>query len=184
MFVPGPTGAAGSPSAVEVVGADVPTSSFAVNSLAYVDIVNDTANIAVGDTIELEAEFAILNNSAATRVYTVELTFGAQVIEAPMTSLVNNATNWGRIRCKGVFGVDSAALWRLLMVTEYFGTAAKNTPANFIGTSADGQSNYNTGVTDETGAGKAVKLRVKSASATATQTLELVSYRIRKVPTT
>ena len=184
-WVPGPPGAQGPPSAVEVVGANVPTASIDVASVTYVDVAVDTANFAVGDTIEIEAEFVILNNSAATRIYTFEVTMGAQVIEISMASgLAASGTSKGRFHERAVFGIDSTSLWRLIMYHTYFGSAADNSVSNEPGTTQDGGAIFKSGATDETGASKDVKLRAKSNSATATQTLELVSYRIRKIPTT
>lgn len=181
----GPQGAQGSAGASDLVyvaaGADT-----AVNVTADATIVTrNVAGVAAGDQIVADGHFTILNNSGATRVYVLTLDFGGLFdIEFSTGALAASATLMHPFFIRAVLDVRSTSLAYSVVSIE--GQLAAGVAAGgdtTMGAASLYGRSWGTTASNATGT-LAVALKVRSANATATQTLRLHHLSIRKVTPT
>lgn len=157
-----------------------------IASITDVTIASDVVTgLAAGDQLIIEAEFIILNNSAATRNIIVTLDIGTTFdIELTMPALAFSATLMHPATIRGVLNVRSTSL-------AYFMTSLEMQLAAGIAAGTDTSAaathlhakGWNTTATDLTGS-ETVNLFMRSAAATATQTCRLLGFRIHKISPT
>lgn len=131
--------------------------------------------IAAGDTIEIEVIFTLLNDSAATRVYTPLVKIGATTIHGnALSSIANNA---------------AARPSRLYVRIGCTGTATQRTFVDLdIGPTGTGATGYAFGnrsistATEDMTTVKTFDFQLASAVATATQTARIDQASIRHTP--
>jgi len=160
--------------------ADAPILAVAANSTTLVDLVSKTVTVTAGDTIEIELTGTILNNSGATRTYTFEAelgAFGVTCIDG--TTIAASATNRAPIKLRAVYAVKSTTEAAVTIFAEHSAPGAADTGLS-IATTTYRQA-WHTSASNLTGS-QAVKLRVLSSAATATQTFTVFSYRIVQHP--
>ncbi len=160
--------------------ADAPILAVAANSTTLVDLVSKTVTVTAGDTIEIELTGTILNNSGATRTYTFEAELGAfSVTCIDGTTIAASATNRAPIKLRAVYAVKSTTEAAVTIFAEHSAPGAADTGLS-IATTTYRQA-WHTSASNLTGS-QAVKLRVLSSAATATQTFTVFSYRIVQHP--
>lgn len=155
----------------------------AINSVTDVTIATrDVGTTAANDVLIIEGEFIILNNSTATRVYNITVDFDtAFVIEMITGSLATSSTLLHPCSFRFVCNIRSTSL-------AYCVGKAHMGPAAGIADSG----NPTLAATDLTGIGWAssggnltgtttCNLKIRSASATATQTCRLVNFEVRRI---
>lgn len=156
--------------------ADAPINAVAVNSTTLVDLVSKTVTVTAGDTIEIELTGTILNNSGATRTYTYEAELGAFGLTClDGTTVAASATNRSQINIRAVFAVQATNNAAGTIVAQRAAPAAADVAGSIATTTY--RHTWRTTTSDLTGS-QAVKLRVLSSAATATQTFTVFSYRI------
>ena len=171
-----PAGGA-SPVVYVAAGADV-----AINNAADQTIVTrDVTGVGATDIIDVTADFVILNNSTATRVYVLTLDFdGLFDVEFTTGALATSATLMHPFTVRGVLNIRSTSLAYATFVCEGqlaagiasgadTTMAATHLRAQGWGTTASNASSTTT-----------VALKIRSADATATQTCRLLSCVINK----
>ncbi len=153
----------------------------AINSTTDVTIVTTGVSTAVGDKLLVEAWFTILQNSGATRVFNISLDFdGAFPSEFITGALAASATLLHPMRLKAVLDIRSASL--TYAMAEIFGNPAAGIAddANMtMGTTGLWARTWGTQTSDMSGT-TTVAFMIRSANATATQTLRLHTFTIRK----
>lgn len=153
-----------------------PNSDTAINSTSDVTIISDSVGtVAAGDEIEIEADFTILNNSGAVRIYTVTVEFGALTFSIVAGAQSTHATSRAPWRVVARCAVSSTSLARCHGISWGRTISAANTTGG-----PEVSSIWNSTTSDITGA-MTVALKVKSAATTATQTLTLQNWRIRRM---
>lgn len=162
----------------------VPTpADVAINSTADVTIVTrDVTDVAAGDQIIVEAWFIILNNSTATRIITLTLDFdGAFDIELATGALAFSATLMHPICIRAVLNVRATNLAYAMasMEMQLLAGIASGTDTTAAATHLQAKG-WGTSAADLSGT-TTVALKARSAATTATQTLRLVCFTIRKV---
>ena len=172
-----PSGGGGS----DIVGADGVGSSTAVNSTSDVTIFSKSVTgISVGDTIVIEIDYRLLNNSGANVTFTPTIELGGSGLSGAQPSTTTSATAWVLQKMLATFAISSTSLVRanqgVMGALASLGTIAALSNTTYSGQIA------NDFAVDRTGT-HTVALKVRSSSATATQTCVLISYRIRKVST-
>lgn len=160
--------------------ADAAINAVNAASTTLVDLVSQTLTVAVGDTIEIELTGTILNNSGAVRTYTYEAELGAFGLTClDGTSVAASATNRSQINIRAVFAVKATNNAAGTVVTQRATPAAADVAGSIATTQY--RHTWNTTTSNLTGS-QAVKLRVLSSAATATQTFTVFSYRIIQQP--
>ena len=162
-------------------GADV-----AINNAADVTVVTrDVTGVGATDILDVTADFVILNNSTATRVYVITLDFdGLFDVEFTTGALATSATVMHPFTVRGVLGIRSTSLAIATFVCEgqlaagiASGTdttmAATHLRASGWGETASNASGTCT-----------VALKVRSAANPTTQTCRLLNFQIRKATPT
>lgn len=158
------------------------TADTAVNSVSDITIVTrGVTSVVAGNQIIVEGAFTILNNSTATRVYTITLDFNAAFdIEISTAALAVSATLIHPFFFRAVLDVRSTSL--AYCVTQIDGQLAAGVVSGgdttMAATHLQGRSWGTTG-SNLTGT-TTVALFIRSASATATQTCRLHQFSIRK----
>lgn len=156
--------------------ADAPINAVAANSTTLVDLVSKTVTVAAGDTIEIELTGTILNNSGATRTYTFEAELGAFGITClDGTTVAASATNRAPITLRAVFAVKDSSTAAGTLVSQRSAPGAADTGLSIATTTY--RHAWHTSASNLTGS-QAIKLRVLSSAATATQTFTVFSYRV------
>lgn len=154
----------------------------AINNVADQTIfTKDLTSIAAGDRIVLEAWFTILNNSGATRIYVFTADFdNAFDIEISTGALAFSATLIHPFRITAVCDVRSTSLAYEVVETLGF-TAAGIASGGDTAMAATmlGATSWGTTASNLTGT-LTCNLKVRSANATATQTLRLHHASLRK----
>jgi hypothetical protein len=185
MGPPGPAGAAGGGGSSDVVyvagGADT-----AINSVTDVTIVTrDVTSVSSGDKIMVEAWGTILNNSGSTRNIILTLDFDAAFdVELTMPALATSSTLLHPFHIKAVLDIRSASLAYGMMFLDMQLAAgiASGTDTSAAATHLQAKG-WGTTASDLTSTCTVV-FKVRSASATATQTMRLHNMVIRKVTPT
>lgn len=157
--------------------ADAPMNGVNVASTTLVDLVSKTVTVTAGDTIEIELEGTITNNSGATRTYTFEAELGAFGVTCVDGTTVPAGTNRAPIKLRAVYAIKSSTDAGVVFYTERAGTTPADTGVSIATTSY--RHAWNTSASNFTGS-QAIKLRVLSSAATATQTFTVFSYRINQ----
>ncbi len=160
--------------------------NFAINSTSDVTIVTrDVTGVAANDQLIVEATFLIMNNSTATRVYVITTDFDeAFDVEHSTGACAFSTTLWHPFQVRAVLNVRASNLAYATMVTE--GQLAAGVASGGDTTMAATHlraMGWGSTTSDLTGT-TTVALKVRSANATATQTLYLLSLTIRKVTPT
>ena len=158
----------------------------AVNNVADVTIVTrDVTSVGATDKIEVIADFVILNNSTATRVYVITLDFdGLFDVEFSTGALAFSATLMHPFTVRGVLDIRSTSLAYATFVAE--GQLAAGIAAGGDTTMAATHlrsQGWGTTTSDASGT-CTVTLRIRSANGTATQTCRLHGFQIRKMTPT
>lgn len=162
------------------------TANTAVNSVADVTIVtHDVTGVAAGDQLVVEGHFTILNDSTATRVYAITVDFdGLFDVEISTGALAFSSTLMHPFYFRACLDVRSASLAYAVFSVEGQLAAgiASGTDTTMAATHLRGMG-WGTTASDVTGT-CTVALKVRSANATATQTLRLHQFSIRKMSPT
>ena len=162
-------------------GADV-----AINSVTDITVVTrDVTSVGATDILDVTADFVILNNSTATRVYVITLDFdGLFDVEFTTGALAFSATLMHPFTVRGVLSLRSTALAYATFVAE--GQLAAGTAAGGDTTMAATHLRaMGWGTTTSNASGTCtVTLRIRSAAATATQTCRLLNFQVRKATPT
>ena len=162
-------------------GADV-----AINSVTDITVVTrDVTSVGATDILDVTADFVILNNSTATRVYVITLDFdGLFDVEFTTGALAFSATLMHPFTVRGVLSLRSTALAYATFVAE--GQLAAGTAAGGDTTMAATHLRaMGWGTTTSNASGTCtVTLRSRAANATATQTCLLLNCQIRKATPT
>ena len=159
-----------------------PGADTAVNDTNDVKIVSHAVTgLVAGDQVVINGMFTIFNDSAASRVYTVTVDFdGLFDVELASFTLVTAATHMFDLYA--VLDIRSTSL-AYGVFTLNQGTAAGTASGGDVsmsGTTPGQARGWGTTASDATGSTN-VTLHVRSASATATQTLRLHNFTVRKV---
>lgn len=167
---------AGSSPVVYVAGAADP----AINSLTDITIVTrDVTGVGTTDKLTVETEFTILNNSGATRVYTITLDFdGLFDVEFQTGALATSATLIHPFYMRGTLDIRSTSLAYGVFTIEGQLAAgiASGTDTTMAATHLRGMG---WGTTTSNASGTTTcALFIRSASATATQTCRLHKFVI------
>jgi hypothetical protein len=136
--------------------------------------------LSAGDTVEIEATGTILNNSAANRTYTFQFAWGGltlEVVDGAVTTF--HATQRTAFRVRAVAAVKSSTSCAAFAETHRSAMTAANTGGS--GSSATFRFGWEVSASDITGT-QTMELRAKSSAATATQTLTVQTWRIRRMP--
>lgn len=157
-----------------------------INNVADVTVVTrNVTGVAAGDQIIVEADFVILNNSGAARVYVITLDFDSLFdVEFTTGSMAASATLMHPIRIRAVCNVRASNL--AYMTAELHQQLAAGLAAGAdVATAATMLQNMSWGssTSDATGT-LTVDFKIRSANGTATQTCRLVGFTIRKVSPT
>lgn len=156
--------------------ADAPMNAVNVASVTLVDLVSKTVTVTAGDTIEIELDGTILNNSGTTRTYTFEAELGAFGVTClDGTTVAASATNRATIKLRAVYAVKSTTDAGVVIYAERATPGAADTGLSIATTTY--RHAWNTSASNFTGS-QAIKLRCLSSAATATQTFTIFSYRI------
>jgi hypothetical protein len=158
------------------------TADVAINSVTDITVVTrDVTGLAAGQQVIVEAWFTILNNSGATRVITVTLDFdGLFDVEIATGALATSSSLMHPFHLTAVFDLRSISL--CYAIVELLGQLAAGVAAGgdvTMGASHLRGMSWGTSASDASGT-LTVALKVRSASATATQTLRLHHFTIRK----
>ncbi len=163
-----------------------PAGDTAINSITDVSVVSSNlTDIAVGDQILVDCMLTIFNNSTAARVYVITLDInGLFDIEFTTGSLAFSATLEHPFILTASFAVRSTSL--SYQVVECRGQLATGLAAG--GDTTTQATNlqamgWGSSAANMTGT-QPVQLKVRSASATATQTCRVHSFVVRKVSPT
>ena len=138
-----------------------------------------------GDQVLVDAWFTILNNSTATRVYVMTLDFdGLFDIEITTGACATSATLMHPFRVQGVCDVRAANLsYGMVFVDSQLAAGvASGGDTTIAATHLQGKG-WGTSTTDATGT-LTTALKIRSADATATQTLRLHHFAVRKLSPT
>jgi hypothetical protein len=160
-----------------------PGADTAINSITDITVVTrDVTSVAAGDKLIIDAAFTILNNSAATRVYAITLDFdGLFDIEISTGACAFSSTLMHPFFLSAVLDIRSTSL-AYAMVTidgQLAAGIASGTDTTMAATHLHGKG-WGTNGGNLTGT-CTVALKIRSASATATQTCRLHLLTIRKV---
>lgn len=159
------------------------TADIAVNNTADVTInTRDVTGAAAGDQYIVDAWFTILNNSGATRVYVITVDFdGLFDIEISTGACATSATLLHPFHITAVMDIRAANLCYGVVIAEgqLAAGVASGGDTTMAATHLRGMG-WATSASDATGTLTAA-LKVRSAATTATQTLRLHHYTIRKV---
>jgi hypothetical protein len=162
------------------------TADTAVNVTSDATIVTrDITGVAAGDQVLVDAWFVILNNSTATRVYTVTLDFdGLFDIEFATGACATSATLMHPFMLRAICNVRSSSLAYAMghLQGQLAAGIAAGTDTTVAATHLAAMG-WGTSASNATGT-LTVALKVRSADATATQTLRLHAFTIRKVTPT
>ncbi len=160
--------------------ADAPINAVNAASVTLVDLVSKTVTVTAGDTIEIELEGTILNNSGAVRTYTFEAELGAFGITClDGTTVAASATTRAPITLRAVFAVKNSSTAAGTVVAQRAAPGAADSGLSIATTTY--RHAWHTSASNLTGS-QAIKLRVLSSAATATQTFTVFSYRITQHP--
>jgi hypothetical protein len=161
-----------------------PTANTAINSITDVSIVSQSVPAIAGDQLIVDAWFHILNNSTATRVYNISLDFdGVYPAEFITGALATSSTLLHPMHLTGVFDIRSTSLTYGAAEIDGIPAAGIADDANMtMGTTGLHARTWGTQTTDVTPA-VTVSLAIRSANATATQTLHLTHFSIRRLTT-
>lgn len=161
---------------VSTPGADV-----SVQNVADVTIGTLTPTIAAGEVWQVESHFTILNNSGATRVYTITLDFGGLFdIEIATGALASSATLIHPFYLRAVLDVRSTSLAYAVVSLEGQLPAGMASGADtaMAATHLRGMG-WGTTASNATGA-VPITLKCRSANAAATQTFRLHQFKAGK----
>jgi hypothetical protein len=168
---------------VVVVGASaVIGAGTAVNDATnYVTLATKTLTLAAGDIIDVELTGTYLNNSGGTVTARIRLDVGSFTCEVvDGTTIATNASNrsvfWIRARCVVLSNSSAASTVELL---RFAPSAATTRGAVAVATHG---ASWNTSASDFTGS-QAVAIKMRSSSATATQTFTVFGWTINKTGT-
>ena len=161
-------------------------SDVAINSVTDITVVTrDVTSVGATDILDVTANFVILNNSTAIRVYVITLDFdGLFDVEFTTGALAFSATLMHPFTVRGVLGIRSTSLAYATFVAE--GQLAAGVAAGGDTTMAATHlraSGWGSTTSDASGT-CTVTLRIRSANATATQTCRLLNFQIRKATPT
>ena len=163
------------------VGADT-----AINSVTDITIVTrDVTSVGATDILDVTADFIILNNSGATRVYVITLDFDDLFdVEFSTGALATSATLMHPFTVRGVLGIRSTSLAYATFVCEGQLAAgiASGTDTTMAATHLRAMG-WGTTASDASGT-TTVALKIRSANATATQTCRLLNLQIRRTAPT
>lgn len=161
---------------------DALNSNVDISTLVYVPFLSKTTpTLSAGDTLIVEAWASILNNSGVARTYSYQFNVGSVAVmdTGSASAILNSATDRGLIRLKFVVAISASNLWYVYL--NHDEVVASSAVAINTFTNLQWVCAWNTGTNDLTGS-QTISLKVKSTSATATQTLTLHSYEIRRMP--
>lgn len=149
-----------------------------IASTSNVDLVSQTVTIAATDIWEMELWGTFLNNSTATRVYTLTWSCGALSAAGSMATIANHATNRVSARVGLKLCVQSATSaniygWSNVGEPAALGASQRLVAANSVHSANESSSDF-------TGS-QTIKIQMRSASATATQTFYLNGWTLRKI---
>ncbi len=154
----------------------------AINSVTDVTIVTrDVTGVGATDSLNVEAEFTILNNSTATRVYVITLDFdGLFDVEFSTGALAFSSTLMHPFFLRGTLDIRSTSLCYGVFTCEGQLAAgiASGTDTTMAATHLRAMG-WGTSASDASGT-CTVALKIRSANATATQTLRLHRMVITK----
>lgn len=177
----GPAGANGAAGASPVVFVAT-TTDTPINNASDVTIVSrDVTGVGTTDKLSVEADFVILNNSTATRVYQITLDFdGLFDVEFTTGALAFSSTLMHPFYVRATLDIRSASLAYGVFTCEGQLAAgiASGTDTTMAATHLRGMG-WGTTTSDASGT-CTVALKVRSASALATQTLRLHNLTICK----
>jgi hypothetical protein len=158
------------------------TADTAINSVTDVTIVTrDVTSVGTTDKLTVEADFTILNNSTATRVYVITLDFdGLFDVEFTTGALAFSATLMHPFYVRATLDIRSASLAYGVFTCEGQLAAgiASGTDTTMAATHLRAMG-WGTTTSDASGT-CTVALKIRSANATATQTFRLHNLTISK----
>jgi hypothetical protein len=164
--------------------ADAPNSATSIASTSDVTVfTTDLASVVAGDTIDVEVAMTILNNSGATRQYTITIDFD-NAFDVEMVTAENmpaSATNRKPLIFKSVCSISASNLANLLARMEEWVSVASGTDGVAV-TTENSRMSWGTTSSDLTGT-LTVNVKVRSDNAASTQTCHLHSVIIRKMNT-
>lgn len=133
--------------------------------------------IAVGDQIQLEIWYTILNNSGSARTYTDTGSLGSVSIGGAHAGLNASATSRGPRFARFSFSISASNLAYAMKWSAAGGSVADGLNAGYAHVGG-----WSASSSDLTGT-QTLTFTIASNNTTATQTLTLHNYTIRKIPT-
>jgi len=176
----GLTGVGGGASDLVYIGTPGDT---AINSVTDVTIVTTgVTGVVATDQLVVDCWFTIINDSGAGRVYNISLDFdGVFPAEFITGSLANSSTLHHPFHIQAFMDVRATNLtYGMAQIAANEVSGIADDANKTMNSSGLGAYVWGTQTTDITGT-VTVSLAVRSASATATQTLRLIGFTVRKV---
>jgi hypothetical protein len=163
----------------DVIGAAASMTAVAVNnSTTYQVLMSDSITVAAGDQIEVEVIGTYLNNSGGTVTPRTQVALGAFTCESiEGTTIAASATNRSTYRITGRFSVASSSNAGATLWLERNVPNIANSSNSIALTTI--RPSFNTSGSNLTGA-QTIEVRMRSSTATATQTFTVFSWRVRK----
>lgn len=154
----------------------------AINSVTDVQIVSTNVTTSVGDQLEVLASFVILNDSTATRAITLTLDFdGAFDCEITTGALATSATLLHPIVMRGILNIRASNLSYAVFTAEGWAAAGQLAGADVTMSASALRAMTWGATTNDLSGTTTVSLHARSANATATQTLRLHSFSVRRL---
>ena len=158
---------------------DAPIAGTTLNT-TYADLCSKVLTLAAGDQIEIEVAGTILNNSGAVATYRWQLAIGSMTLEIiDGTTVAASATNRAPFHIRARAAVLSTSSAGCTMTTERSVPGAVNTGLSTAATTI--RMGHQVSASDLTGA-QTCELRMRSSTATATQTATVHSWKVTQIP--
>jgi hypothetical protein len=163
--------------------ADSPNSTIAINVLtgAPATLATKTITFVAGDTCHIRVKGSILNNSGGTKTYAVRISLGTLTADLTWgTTVAASGTNRVPVEIEATFGIKASnSAWMNARFTGSTAAALGTSGAEIL---VLDQKVVQQAATDQTGS-KAVTVAMFSSANNATQSFELISWSVEKVPT-
>lgn len=165
-------------------GGGVTTYADAINqtitmTAAYDTLCSELCTMAVGDTVVLELNGVIYNDSGAGRTYRWQFSIGSLSTEVVPAVSLTNTTNYTPFFIRAVASVSATNLTRVTVLCGLAGPAPANSSTSTVGNNF--RQSWNTTTSDLTGS-NTVKLEMRSDTTAATQECIVHSWSINQAP--
>lgn len=169
----GPQSAASAPGLTVNIGV-----GSGVTSTAQTTLASKALTVSQYDQIHIEAEFAVVSNTAAGRTYTFRSSLGSFTVDFT-TGAIGPSSAPTKFRIMTVFGVSASNKAWVHTFVLATGLSSINTQSSINTTNSGG--NYNQTSSNLLGA-QTASLKIISSADDNTQTVDLIAYKIIQTP--